>query len=313
MDILTLGEPLMEFSEITSDAEGSRYLPGFGGDTSNFAIAAARQGAKVGYLTRVGADTFGDQFLDLWRNEGVDTSLVVQDHEASTGIYFISHTKDGHQFAYYRKGSAASLMQPEDVSEDAVLRSKLLHVSGITQAISTTSCDAVFKAIEIARSNGITVTYDANLRLKLWPLSRARAVIHATVPLADIFLPSLEEVQQLSEKEEPEQIADYYLNLGVKVLVLKLGKKGVLVATNNDRFLVEGFTVNSVDATGAGDTFDGAFISQYLKGASLLNAATYANAAAALSTTGYGAVSPIPTKEMVEEFLNGTKRSLNFP
>jgi 2-dehydro-3-deoxygluconokinase len=307
MDILTLGEPLMEFSEMKSDSEGGRYLPGFGGDTSNFAIAAARQGAKVGYLTRVGADTFGDQFLDLWRSEGVDTSLVVQDSEASTGIYFISHTDEGHQFAYYRKGSAASLLQPDEVSEDTVLRAKLLHVSGISQAISTTSCDAVFKAIDIARSNGITVSYDANLRLKLWPLSRARAVIHATAPLADIFLPSLEEAQQLSGKEEPEQIADFYLNLGVKTLVLKLGKKGVLVATSDERSFVEGFSVETVDATGAGDTFDGAFISQYINGATLLEAAKYANAAAAISTTGYGAVTPIPTKEKVEQFLTLTK------
>jgi hypothetical protein len=80
-------------------------------------IAAARQGAKVGYLTRVGADTFGDRFLTLWKNEGIDTSLVRQDPEAHTGIYFITHTQEGHQFSYYRKGSAASLLKPEDVSE----------------------------------------------------------------------------------------------------------------------------------------------------------------------------------------------------
>jgi 2-dehydro-3-deoxygluconokinase len=312
MDILTLGEPLMEFSEINDGSAGSRYLPGFGGDTSNFAIAAARQGAKVGYLTRVGVDTFGDQFLDLWRSEGVDTSLVMQDSEASTGIYFISHTNDGHQFAYYRKGSAASLICQEDISEDVILRSKLLHVSGISQAISTTSCDAVFRAIEIAVANGIPVSYDANLRLKLWPLSRARAVIHATAPLADVFLPSLEEAQQLSGMEDPERIADYYMNLGVKLLVLKLGNKGVLVANANERFFVEGFSVDTVDATGAGDTFDGAFITQYLNGATLQDAAKYANAAAALSTTGYGAVSPIPTKEAVEEFLAESSKAIKI-
>jgi 2-dehydro-3-deoxygluconokinase len=310
MDILTLGEPLMEFSEMKNEEMGGSYLPGFGGDTSNFAIAAARQGAKVGYLTRVGTDTFGDQFLDLWRSEGVDTSLVVQDSESSTGIYFISHSKEGHQFAYYRKGSAASLMSPEDITEDAILRAKLIHVSGISQAISTTSCDAVFKAIEIARSNGITVSYDANLRLKLWPLSRARAVIHATAPLADVFLPSLEEAQQLSGKDDPEEIADFYLNLGVKLIVLKLGKKGVLVANSDERFLVESFEVDTVDATGAGDTFDGAFITKYLNDATLLEAAKYANAAAALSTKGYGAVTPIPSKEKVEEFLSFNKSRL---
>lgn len=303
MDILTIGEPLMEFSEIGNSENRSHYLPGYGGDTSNFVIAAARQGASVGYLTRVGADTFGDQFLNLWKNEGIETNLVTQDPDAHTGIYFITHTEEGHQFAYYRKGSAASLLKPEDITEEAIKSNRLLHVSGISQAISDTACDAVFKAIEIARSNGVIVSYDPNLRLKLWPLSRARAVIHATAQQADIFLPSLEDVQQLTGVEDPDQIVDYYLNLGVKLIVLKLGKKGVMIASSEERQLVEGFTVDTVDATGAGDTFDGAFITQFLRGCTLLEAAKYANAAAALSTTGYGAVYPIPNKETVESFL----------
>jgi 2-dehydro-3-deoxygluconokinase len=136
----------------------------------------------------------------------------------------------------------------------------------------------------------------------LWPLERARAVIHATAPLVDIFLPSLEDVEQLTGLNDPDQLVDYYLGLGVKLIVLKLGKKGVMVATSKERHLVEGFRVDTVDATGAGDTFDGAFVTQYLNGSSLVEAARYANAAAALSTTGYGAVSPIPVREIVQKF-----------
>lgn len=302
MDILAIGEPLMEFSEM-SGSEKNSYLPGYGGDTSNFVIAAARQGAKVSYLTRVGKDTFGDEFLQLWKDEGVDTSYITQDANASTGIYFITHTPEGHQFAYYRKGSAASLLKPEEITEEAILQSKLLHVSGISQAISHSSCDAIFKAIEIARANNILVSYDANLRLKLWPLARARAVIHATAPLADVFLPSLEDVEQLTGLNDPNEIVDYYLGLGVKLVVLKLGRNGVVVADSTERQQIHGFSVDTVDATGAGDTFDGAFITKYLNGASAVEAARYANAAAALSTTGYGAVTPIPRKEDVYSFL----------
>jgi 2-dehydro-3-deoxygluconokinase len=303
MDILSMGEPLMEFSEVSDQQRGRVYLPGFGGDTSNFAVAAARQGAKVGYLTHVGADAFGDQFLQLWEREGVDTSLVVRDPGSHTGIYFITYTPAGHQFTYHRKGSAASRIRPEDLPVEAIAGARLLHVSGISQAISDSCCDAVFRAIEVARSYGVKVSYDANLRLKLWPLSRARAVIHATAPLADLFLPSLEDVQQLSLLEDPDQIVDFYLGLGVKLVALKLGKKGVLVASDSERHLVPGFTVATVDATGAGDTFDGAFVTQWLNGATLVEAARYANAAAALSTTGYGAVGPIPTEAVVREFL----------
>lgn len=257
----------------------------------------------MGYLTHLGADAFGDQFVKLWESEGIDTSLVVRNPDAHTGLYFITYTESGHQFTYHRKRSAASRMRPEDLPEAAIASAKVLHLSGISQAISDSACDAVFRAIEIARANGVKVAYDPNLRLKLWPLSRARAVIHATAAQADLFLPSLEDVQQLTGLEEPEQIVDYYLNLGVKLVVLKLGKQGVLVATDGERHRVDGFKVDTIDATGAGDTFDGAYVTQWLNGAGLLEAARYANGAAALSTTGYGAVAPIPKAEVVRAFL----------
>ncbi|MFZ5816609.1 MAG: sugar kinase [Bacillota bacterium] len=303
MDILAMGEPMMEFSEVADPVRGRVYLPGFGGDTSNFAVAAARQGAKVGYLTRVGADAFGDEFLKLWQAEGIATDLVVRDPAAPTGIYFITHTAKGHQFTYYRKGSAASRIRPEELPEEALANLRLLHVSGISQGISESSCDAVLRAIEVARGHGALISYDPNLRLKLWPLPRARAVIHATAEQADIFLPSLEDAQQLTGQTDPDRIIDRYLALGIRLIALKLGREGVLVATPTTRERVAGYRVATVDATGAGDTFDGAFVTQLLRGAPPAEAARYANAAAALSTTGYGAVAPIPTREQVEAFL----------
>lgn len=305
MDILAMGEPLMEFSEVSDATRGRIYLPGFGGDTSNFAVAAARQGASVGYYTRVGADAFGDQFMQLWESEGVDTHLVVRDPDAHTGLYFITYTPDGHQFTYHRKGSAASRMRPVDVPEQELSQVRVLHVSGISQAISDSACDAVFRAIAVAKAHGVMVSYDANLRLRLWSLDRARAVIHATAALSDIFLPSLEDAQQLTGLADPDQIVDRYLAMGVTTMALKLGRKGVMVATQHERHLVEGYRVDTVDATGAGDTFDGAFVTRLLDGATPVAAARYANAAAALSTTGYGAVAPIPTRAAVEAFLAG--------
>lgn len=303
MDIISMGEPLMEFAEVEDAARGRVYLPGFGGDTSNFAVAAARQGARVAYLTHVGTDAFGDQFLKLWADEGIDTSLVVRNPNAHTGLYFITYTEAGHQFTYHRKGSAASRMRPDDVPVDAIAGARVLHVSGISQAISDTACDAVFRAIEVARESGVKVSYDPNLRLKLWPLARARSVIHATAVQADLFLPSLEDATQLTGFADPHAIADYYLELGVKLIALKMGKDGVLVATPAERHVVAGFAVDTVDTTGAGDTFDGAFVTQWLSGVDLVTAARYANAAAALSTTGHGAVVPIPRAEEVREFL----------
>jgi len=304
-DVVALGEPLLEFNERSSGG-GAGYTPGFGGDTSNFAVAAARHGASVAYLSRVGDDTFGGRFIELWQREGIDVSHVVRDPDAPTGIYFISHDERGHHFSYYRAGSAASRMAPSGLARDAIAAARVLHVSGISQAISQSACDTVFEAIEVARTHGTLVSYDPNVRLKLWPAARARAVVLATVAQADICLPSLEDATILFGEQAPDAHADALLALGARLVALKLGAAGVLVATSAERHHVAGFSVASVDATGAGDTFDGAFIAERLRDQPLVGAARYANAAAALSTRGYGAVDPIPRRPEVERFLSST-------
>jgi 2-dehydro-3-deoxygluconokinase len=299
-EIICFGEPLMELNQAEG---GDHYLAGHGGDTSNCAIAAARQGARVGYLTALGSDEFGQSFLDLWAREGVDNSRVLRKAEAQTGIYFVNHGEAGHSFSYRRAGSAASRITSEDVPEDYIARANILHVSGISQAISDSACDAVFHAMEIARANGVKVSYDPNLRLQLWPLDRARAVIHGAMASCNIALPGLEDAQRLTGLEAPEAIADFYLSLGAEIVVLTLGPDGALVATGGERRLIPGRKVAAVDATAAGDTFDGAFLAEYLRGADPFRAADYANAAAALSTQGYGAVAPMPARLQVTAFL----------
>ncbi|WED23427.1 sugar kinase [Vibrio sp. JC009] len=302
IDIVSFGEPLFEFSQIPGQQKEISYLSGFGGDTSNFSVSAARQGAKVAILAHLGSDVFGDQFVDLWQQEGVNTDFVVRNPDAPTGVYFISHDERGHHFTFYRKGSAASLVTPQQIPTDAIAQAKLLHTSAITHAISDSSSDSVFEAIDIAKQNGTQVSFDTNLRLKLWPLSRARAVIHETIRHVDICMPSLDEAQLLTNLEDANEIADFYLGLGAKTIVLKMGKDGAMVATRDKRFTAGGHKVDTVDATGAGDCFSGAFLSQVVKGESLETALAYANCAAALTTTGYGAVAPIPTAEKVLAF-----------
>jgi 2-dehydro-3-deoxygluconokinase len=304
LDILAIGEPMMEFNEGSRSAE-RRYLQGFGGDTSNVAIAAARQGARAGYFTALGDDPFGRDFLDLWDREGVDRSTVILRPGGRTGIYFVSHGPDGHAFSYYRAGSAASLVTAAELPRDAIAGARVLHASGISQAISTSACDSIFAAITIARAAGRTVSYDTNLRLSLWPLDRARAVIHATVALADIALPGLDDARQLTGLDTPEAICGAYLAMGCKIVALTLGKDGTMVAVPGDMRHVPTRPVAAVDATGAGDTFDGAFLAEWLRSGDPFGAAAYANAAAALSTLGYGAVAPIPTRAAVEQVLRG--------
>ncbi len=304
LDIVGMGEPMLELNQVKG---GDGYRPGFGGDTANTIVAAARSGAKTGYFTGLGDDTFGRAFLDLWQSEGVDASQVKIDADAHTGVYFVTHGPQGHEFSYLRAGSAASRIKPHDVPKAYIGQAKILHVSGISQAISASAADAVFAAIDAAKAAGALVSYDTNLRLKLWPLTRARAIIHEAMRFCDIALPGLDDAEQLTGLTEPDAIADFYLHLGAKVVALTLGKQGSLIATPEQRLRVSSIRVEAVDATGAGDTFDGAFLAEYLNARDPMQAGRYANAAAALSTTGYGAVAPMPKREAVLKVLTEAK------
>ncbi len=304
-DIVCLGEPLIEFNR-PKEGDGRTWLQGFGGDSQNVAIAAARQGASTGYLTGVGQDWMGDAFLDLWKSEGVDASRVTRHPTAPTGVSFVTHSAAGHKFDYLRKNSAASLMTPEGLAADYIAGARVLHLSAIGQAISDSARATCVAAIDVARKAGVKVSYDTNLRLRLWELDVARKVIDATMARCDIALPSLDDSQQLTGLQEPEAIAAYYLDLGVPLVALKMGSEGSLIASRERQTRIAPHKVEAVDATGAGDTFDGAFLTRLLAGDDPETAARYANVAAALSTTGYGAVTPMPHKADV---LSALKRA----
>lgn len=299
-DLLCFGEALIELNQQPGTAF---FHQGFGGDTSNTAIAAARIGASVGYVSRVGVDVFGDRLLRLWQEEGVSIDTVSRDPDAPTGIYFVTHDETGHHFQYYRAGSAASRMTADRLPMAAIAAAKILHVSAISQGISETACAAVFAAIEVAKASGVRICYDSNLRLALWPASRAVPVIRETIPLADIFRPSLDDARLLTGLDKPEAIADHFLNLGPGCVVLTMGAEGVLVATLERRQRLAGYRVPAVDATGAGDAFNGALLARLTAGDDLFAAAAFANAAAALATTGYGAVAPLPRTEAVRDLM----------
>jgi 2-dehydro-3-deoxygluconokinase len=305
MDIVSLGEPMLEFNALQegSLAEVGQFSVGWGGDTSNFAIAVSRAGGRAGYLTRLGDDEFGESFLRLWAREGVDTTHVVKDPSSFTGIYFISRKGSKHFFTYFRKNSAASLMTPDFLPKTYISSAKLLHVSGISQGISASACDTVFAGIGMAKAAGVLVSYDPNFRSRLWPVERARAVIHETFRQADLVFPSIEDARLLTGISEAEEIARAYLAMGPKAVVMKLGGEGALLATKEGIRRFPPFRVPSIDMSGAGDTFDGAFLVGHLSGWPLDQCVRFANAAAALTTTGLGCVTPVPRREQIEALL----------
>ncbi len=307
LDIVALGEAMVEFNQTPGQApdEPPMYLQGFGGDTSNAAIAAARAGARVAYLSRLGTDRWGERLMDLWQRENVDTTTVLRDPQAPTGMYFVSHDAQGHHFSYARAGSAASRMQPQDLAhwQDAIARSQWLHLSGISLAISASACDTAFAAIQHAQSNGTKVAFDSNLRLSLWPLARAQACIRQAVVMCDLFLPSFEDLTALTGLTQAQDIIDWSHAQGAAQVVLKLGAEGALASDGKERRSVPGYAVHARDATGAGDCFAGNLLALLSAGQSLWDATAYANAAAALSVQGIGAVAPLPRRDAVLDLL----------
>ncbi len=301
-DIVSLGEPMVEFNQ-TGEREGRLYLQGFGGDSSNFAIAAARQGARVAYVSALGDDPYGAMLRALWDREAVNHEAVPTDPQGYTAIYFVTHDARGHHFHFFRSGSAASRMTPAQLPRELIARAAVLHLSGISLAISASALDTCMAAIDIARQAGVAVSFDTNLRLRLWTVERARAAMTAVLRQTDIALPSLDDMTALTGLVEPDAIVDHCLALGAKVVALKLGDQGALVASAHERHRIAPHPCTPVDATGAGDTFGGAFVARRVAGDSLLDAGRYAAVAAALSTQGYGAVEPIPRAVDVQAAL----------
>ncbi len=298
VDLVCLGEPLVEFDQ----REDGSFVQGHGGDTSNCAIAAARMGARVGYVTCLGADPFGDSLMTLWQSQGIDTAHVSRKPGFPTGIYFVTHDRNGHHFTYYRKGSAASNMTAADIPANYIAAAKYLHVSAISQAISKTAAATVKRAMEIANANGTAISYDTNLRLALWPEERARRVIHETLETCQIALPSIDEARLLTGLDRPDRIVDFYLGLGTEVVVLKLGGDGCVIATADSRRTLEGLKVDTVDANGAGDTYAGTFLAGLASGLNPFDAGSHANRVAAISTTTAGAASSIPTRDQISRY-----------
>ena len=304
LDVVALGEAMVEFNQTRPGR--AVYRQGFGGDTSNCAIASARAGARAAYLTRVGDDAFGAALRTLWAREHVDATGVESDPLAPTGIYFVTHGIDGHAFTYRRAGSAASHMTPEWLHRHAapiVRDAQWLHVSGISLAISREARDTTLEAMRIAREAGTHVSFDSNVRLKLWTIEQAREGLTQAMGLCDLFLPGMEDIGALTGLTRAEEVLDWCRARCRAQIVLKMGADGALIDDGSNRRLVPGRRVTAVDATGAGDCFCGNLLARLSAGDDLVAATRWANVAAALAVQRWGAVESLPTAVRVRRAL----------
>ncbi|HEX5687729.1 MAG TPA: sugar kinase [Ideonella sp.] len=308
LDVLTLGEAMVLFAAEDAGplARAARFSRFSAGAEMNVAIGLARLGLRVGYLSRLGADSFGQFLLDTLATEGISTALVDVCAGGRTGFMLKSREVDGSdpQIEYHRAGSAASSMGWRDLARLAPVRARHLHLTGISPALSAGCRTLVFEAVRWARRNGVSTSFDPNLRPRLWAsVDEMTATVNELAVLCDLVLPGIEEGRCLTGLASFEAIADHYLELGASQVVLKLGAEGAWCADlAGTRQHVPGVPVpRVVDSVGAGDGFAVGVISGLLEGLSLADAAMRGNRIGARVVQFPGDSDGLPTRRELEE------------
>lgn len=310
LDFVSIGEILIQLNPLASGP--LRYPKLFethvAGSEANMLIGLRKLGYTAGMISRVGNDEFGVMIINFLRGEGIDTSKILVDNEAPTGVYFVQrhYPVPGHSTVfYYRHGSAASRMNPNDVDEDYIKKFKALIITGITPALSDSCYYAVKKAYEVAVKEGLDIIFDTNVRLKLWKdLNKARERLRDFLKSKIVFS-NKEDLSTIFVGTPLEEAMYKVIDLGAELLVVKLGDEGSLAITKNyEIFKAHAFSVPVVeDVIGAGDAFNAAFLASVYRGINVENALRYGNAAGALVVTTRGDVESQPTWDTLELFM----------
>jgi 2-dehydro-3-deoxygluconokinase len=306
IDIAALGECMVELHAADGGMEhSSTFLRRLGGDTFNVAAVAATIGARTAYLTALGTDPFGRYLLTSMDRFGIDTSGVVRRAEAPTGVYFVEPGSGGDQtFYYYRSGSAASTFGPQDLDDSLLERVRVLHVSGITQALSPSMREATRRACDRVRASAGLISYDPNYRKPLWESpSHAREALQELMPL-DFLSPSVSDLDALFPDDGVEQAAERFLEMGVATVFVKAGPEGSYVASTERREWISVDAVSSPkDTTGAGDFAVGALLACVLRGWPASRAAELANRIAAETTKHHGSVESVLASDVMPQLV----------
>ncbi|UOF90603.1 sugar kinase [Fodinisporobacter ferrooxydans] len=311
-ELITFGESMVLLTppSVGSLEDASMFLRSMGGAESNFAIGAARLGISVGWFSRLGKDPFGAYLLKKIRGEGVDTSQVTFDPIYPTAVMFKETKAVGNpNVYYYRRESACSQMKPCDLDEGYIAQAKILHITGITTALSDSCRETIYQAIEIAKRHHTKISFDPNIRLKLWSMDEAREVLLDLAARSDYFFPGEEELNLLFNTNDRNIWKKRILDMRLPCTVVKLGAEGCMVLENEEFTFVPGFPVAKVvDTVGAGDGFAAGFLSSVIRGNSYVEAARIANAVGARCVTFYGDIEGLPTREELDAFM-GTRGS----
>ncbi|MDN5316828.1 MAG: 2-dehydro-3-deoxygluconokinase [Thermoanaerobacterium sp.] len=306
-EVLLVGEPMALF---IADEEGtldkvSKFTKALAGAEANVAIGLSRLGHTVKYITKLGNDPFGKYIYEKLSEENIDVSSIKFTNEYPTGFMLKSKTSEGDpDIFYFRKGSAASHVTPNDIDCD-LDELKHIHITGITAALSKDTLDTLYRMIEIGKENGISISFDPNIRKSLWQSEDEMvSTLNDIASRCDIVMPGIKEGLILTGSENPDDIADYYLDKGVETVIIKIGDKGAYVKTKDESFTVSGYKVEKiVDTVGAGDGFATGVISGLLEGLTLKDAVKRGNAIGAIIIMSPGDNDGLPDREALDRFM----------
>ena len=321
-DVICLGELLIDFVSTQPDAslaESPGFVKAPGGAPANVAVALVRMGISAGFIGKVGNDPFGHYLKSVLEGEGVDCQYLAFSDEARTTLAFIGVRRDGAKdIAFYRNPGADMMLSPDDLVPGYVLCAKAFHFGSISM-IDEGPRAATMVCADLARENGLLVSYDPNFRPALWDAeARARDVIWEGFELADVAKVSEEEWEFITGTDDFAEGAKKILDKGVKLVVMSRGESGCCFANGRHAGELAGLHVDVAETIGAGDGFVGAMLAGLLDarraGATLdsihrehlLDLLRVANAAGALTCTKVGAIPALPTRDEVRAFLERT-------
>lgn len=308
LDVVTFGEAMAMFiaDEPGELHEVEHFTLGLAGAEINVAIGLARLGLKTGWVSKVGADTFGLFIINKLRKENVNINQVLIDSVHSTGYQMKSKVFVGDpEVQYYRKGSAASYMNVHDFKKEYFYQAKHMHMTGIPLAISSYTREYAKSALSYMKDIGRTVSFDPNLRPTLWPSKQEMIEVTNQLALeANYVLPGISEGEILTGYKDPRDIASFYLDKGVEIVIIKLGERGAYYKSSKEEGTVHPFEIKEVvDTVGAGDGFAVGLISGLMGNLPIREAVLRGNAIGSLAVQSPGDHDGYPTYHHLMNYM----------
>lgn len=312
IEITTLGEAMVVMDPLSRGPlrQVGTFAKRVGGAELNVAVGLSRLGHRTGWAGHLGDDEFGKEILTFLRGEGVDVSRVGVDREAPTGLYFKERRAlDQLRAYYYRTGSAASRMRFEDLDVDYLLSGEILHLTGITSALSESCRDLTERLVREANERDVLVSFDANIRFGLLKGREPQEVLGLLIDRADVLFLSDDEAELLMGGGAPQSVRRAKKGLKARAVVVH-GAEGAFALDGGDGFAEKkAYTAQAVDTVGAGDAFAAGFLSGWLQGWSTGECLQLANACGACAVSVPGDAESMPAKEDALALVEGSSET----